>query len=80
LASDAANWARKNYRGKNYSYEINTKLGQKDINPTYCSKIVWQAYRYGAGSSHATKPASNIIAPYSLNSYIKTDLVIHIKN
>ncbi|CAD7360842.1 MULTISPECIES: YiiX/YebB-like N1pC/P60 family cysteine hydrolase [Staphylococcus] len=60
----AAAWAKKNYVGKKYNYGINTKLSSK--NPTYCSKIVYQAYKYGASKKSIYDPGSHIIAPYAL--------------
>ncbi|OJG33089.1 YiiX/YebB-like N1pC/P60 family cysteine hydrolase [Enterococcus devriesei] len=60
----AAAWAKKNYVGKKYNYGINTKLKSK--NPTYCSKIVYQAYKYGASKKSIYDPGSHIISPYAL--------------
>jgi uncharacterized protein YycO len=60
----AAAWAKKNYVGKKYKYGINTKLSSK--NPTYCSKIIYQAYKYGASKKSIYDPGSHIIAPYAL--------------
>ncbi|KIX90451.1 hypothetical protein TP70_07800 [Staphylococcus microti] len=60
----AAAWAKRNYVGKKYNYGINTKLASK--NPTYCSKIVYQAYKYGVSKNSIFDPGSHIIAPYAL--------------
>lgn len=60
----AGNWAIKNYKGKKYKYGINTKLSKK--NPTYCSKIIYQAYKYGASKKSIYDPGSHIISPYAL--------------
>ncbi|MFR6909157.1 YiiX/YebB-like N1pC/P60 family cysteine hydrolase [Streptococcus pneumoniae] len=60
----AASWAKKNYVGKKYKYGINMKLKSK--NPTYCSKIIYQAYKYGASKKSIYDPGSHIIAPYAL--------------
>lgn len=38
----AADWALENYENSGYDYGINADLFS--TNPTYCSKIVWQAY------------------------------------
>ena len=44
---EAANWAFSKYYGNNsVRYEINTDLTGFDT--IYCSKLIWQAYRYGA--------------------------------
>lgn len=69
-AIQAGNWAIDNYRGKSYSYGITTTLSSK--NPTYCSKIVWQAYRYGPSSSYVNSPPSLIVRPYELPAYFKS--------
>lgn len=70
-ASQAANWASNNYKGKKYSYGITTTLHKLD--PTYCSKIVWQAYLNGPYSAQVFNPAGMIVLPYSLPSYFKKE-------
>lgn len=63
--TSSAAWAKINYNNKtNISYAITTNISSK--NPTYCSKIVWQVYRYGASSSTINTPTGNIVLPYSL--------------
>lgn len=70
VANQAGNWARDNYRGKQYSYGITTGIYSK--NPTYCSKIVWQAYHYGpSGASFMKVPLLRIVQPYQLPTYFK---------
>lgn len=68
----AADWARINYKDKAYTYQINTKWGDK--NPTYCSKIVWQAYYFGTGNLPVMKSPGRafIVAPYSLPNYFNS--------
>lgn len=69
-ANEAANWAINHYKGKNYSYQVNRYLF--DVNPTYCSKIVWQSYAL-ISKPLIVQPtsSSNIIYPYELdNSFI----------
>lgn len=47
------------------SYAITTNTSS--FNPTYCSKIVWQAYYYGTGSLPVIGWGNNtIITPYSI--------------
>lgn len=65
-ASKAANWAVKNYKGKKYDYIITPTISSK--NPTYCSKIVWQAYRSIKAVNY---PAGDIPTPYGLPKYFK---------
>lgn len=66
-ATKAADWAITNYKGKSYDYGITTALLSKD--PTYCSKIVWQAYNYIGG---VDTPSSKIATPYGLPGYFKS--------
>ncbi len=86
--SKAANWAERVYRYSNATYKINTDI--YSTNETYCSKIVFQAYKFGANAEDAfnwtydsdTGYEGNgyyitfgIIAPYNLSSLIKSDYV-----
>jgi len=72
LANDAARWADRNYYSSTGSatqnikptYKITHELYSK--NPTYCSKIVFQAYWYGTGSAPVMKAASGFMPPYAL--------------
>ncbi|UTR16470.1 hypothetical protein MM221_07985 [Salipaludibacillus sp. LMS25] len=64
-AGKAGDWASKNYKGKNYKYGFGGKITSK--NPTYCSKIVWQAYN---NQNKAKKPKTKIIGPYQLPTHI----------
>lgn len=45
--ANAAKWADRTYTNSNATYQITNSLS--DTSKTYCSKIVYQAYRYGAG-------------------------------
>lgn len=45
----AAQWASNNYENSNATYQINTDIN--GTSKTYCSKIVFQAYKFGAGRS-----------------------------
>ncbi|MED3201269.1 hypothetical protein [Bacillus toyonensis] len=72
LARQAASWADRNYFSTSGSatqnifpkYGIDYHLYSK--NPTYCSKIVYQAYYYGTGSASVMIPSSGFVAPYGL--------------
>ena len=68
-AANAASWASKTYKGSNATYKITMDLST--TNETYCSKLVWPAYYYGAGTSHANGPTWGIRLPYQLNTTIK---------
>lgn len=68
----AADWARANYENSGYEYQITTDLFT--TNPTYCSKIVWQAYYYAAGQwgpRFLDIPITNIPTPYGMPTYFK---------
>ncbi len=71
----AAAWGISNYGATdapyhNASYSINHDI--MSFNPTYCSKIVWQCYYFGAGASYAEVPVSLLIAPFDLPYRIET--------
>jgi glucan-binding YG repeat protein len=76
IANRAADWAYKNYYSSNGGteqdikpeYDITPSLYSTD--PTYCSKIVWQAYFFGTDEYVVSGAFStNIVPPYSLISY-----------
>lgn len=72
IADNAARWADRNYFSTNGtanqnifpSYSITTQLYSK--NPSYCSKLVFQAYCFGTGSVPVMKNSSGIVTPYGL--------------
>lgn len=62
-SAKAGQWA-KNYQ-INYStanYSLATTL--TSYNPTYCSKIVWQAYKYGTGKNIGNLIYTQLVEPY----------------
>lgn len=78
IASNAADWADKNYYSSTHSsvqdkfptYNIYSNLYLTDT--VYCSKLVWQAYWYGSGNLPVMKqPTDNhqLILPYSMGTY-----------
>ena len=68
-AVKARDWAVNTYRGSNATYKITMNLAS--TNETYCSKLVWQAYYYGVGKSHANGPTWGYRLPYDLPTTIK---------
>ena len=60
--SKAANWGAKNILGKNISYGF--RGAPTDLNPTYCSKIVFQSYWYANNCRGIVFP--RYISPYAL--------------
>lgn len=92
----AGEWADNTYiygSGKNAKYTITNDL--YSIDETYCSKIVWQAYRFGANardtfektySSQTGEYIDNyeirygLISPYALDSMIKSTYIYKVVN
>lgn len=69
VAVEAARWAKNNYKdGSNPGYSLAGSLYSKS--PTYCSKIVWQAFYYGTGSKKVMRvPVDRKVLPYSMSKY-----------
>lgn len=67
-ANEAANWAINNYKGKDYGYKITGNL--LGLNPTYCSKMVWQSYAR-ISKALVVQPTNdtNVVYPYDLDEY-----------
>lgn len=78
VANAAANWADRNYYSSSGSSVQNKwpKYGltgsRYATNPTYCSKIVLQAYYFGSGSKPVIKVFPSIVSPYDLQSYFSS--------
>lgn len=62
-ALKAARWAERTYKGKKIRYHIDGDFSTTSY--TYCSKIVWQAYRYGIPKTDIGYPpkAAGLYAP-----------------
>ncbi|WP_352406882.1 hypothetical protein [Acetoanaerobium noterae] len=54
----------------NATYQITNSLS--DTSKTYSSKIVYQAYRYGAGKESINEILFDIVRPYDLPKWIKS--------
>lgn len=68
---NAGEWAINHYNGTNYSYGITTNIF--GLNPTYCSKIVWQSYWYASGAVQVGGMYQPVIAkPYDMPKYFDT--------
>lgn len=75
----AADWARNTFENSGYAYEINFDLFSLD--PTYCSKIVWQAYYHAGGqwgSRFIETPITNIPTPYGMPTYFKNGMELEL--
>jgi hypothetical protein len=72
VANAAATWADTHYYStyggaQNIFPSYGVTLATKSLNPTYCSKIVYQAYYYGSGNLPFMIPAAaTVITPYGL--------------
>ena len=77
----AANWADRKYRNSKSVYRISFDINS--TKETYCSKIVFQAYKFGvgekafkrfntpsAGNVNAYRLKSLIVSPYNLPEYL----------
>ncbi|KXY26787.1 hypothetical protein [Bacillus sp. FSL K6-0067] len=72
LAAQAASWADRTFysstgssvQDKKIPYFINHYL--YSINPTYCSKLVFQSFYFGTGSAAVMKKKSGFLPPFSL--------------
>lgn len=60
----AADWAEKTYADAKATYRITMNL--TTTYETYCSKIVWQAYRYGVGKDCVWDGTYGFRTPYGL--------------
>ncbi|AIS61081.1 hypothetical protein [Listeria ivanovii] len=75
VANAAASWADKNYYSTNGTSKQNIfpKYGMTGSryskNPTYCSKIVLQAYYFGTGSKPVVHVFPSLVAVYDLPNY-----------
>ena len=69
VATQAADWVARNYRGKSPGYKITSDW--RSTSPTYCSKIVWQGYYFGTGSTPVMKKPVEpfIIQPRTIAQY-----------
>ena len=65
----AADFAAHHLADTDMPYALDPTL--RNLTSTYCSKLIWQAYYYGAGASSVTGSDQLVISPYLLPTYIK---------
>lgn len=80
LAASAARWADTHYYStvggsQNIYPTYDITLDLYSTNPTYCSKIVYQAYWYGTGSAPVMYAMSGLVTPYSLIGCFKANYI-----
>lgn len=67
---EAATWADNEYRNNPASYQLGMDL--VSTRPTYCSKIVYQAYRFGVGTESLWRIENyNLVHPQWLHEHVK---------
>jgi uncharacterized protein YycO len=68
----AAQWALDTYEGSGVKYQINFDIN--DTSTAYCSKIVFQAYKFGVGEkafkAYPHGPNHHMISDYNLDNMI----------
>lgn len=60
----AANWAKIHYKNSNKTYLVTLNLKSECF--TYCTKIIYQAYKYGVSKDTINDHGLLIISPYAL--------------
>ncbi|WP_369041543.1 lipoprotein N-acylation protein LnsA [Staphylococcus warneri] len=60
----AARWTKENYENTNHRYLVTLNLKSKHF--TYCTKIIYQAYKEGVSQNAVTDHGMYIISPYAL--------------
>ncbi|MCJ1656858.1 hypothetical protein MT340_009965 [Staphylococcus sp. NRL 16/872] len=60
----AANWASQHYKDSDKTYLVT--LNPKSERFTYCTKIIYQAYKYGVNKNAVNDQGLLIISPYAL--------------
>lgn len=60
----AAEWANKHYKDSDKTYLVT--LNPKSERFTYCTKIIYQAYKYGVSKNSVNDQGLLIISPYAL--------------
>ncbi|PNZ24531.1 lipoprotein N-acylation protein LnsA [Staphylococcus petrasii] len=60
----AANWARQHYEDSDKTYLVT--INPKSERFTYCTKIIYQAYKYGVNKNAVNDQGLLIISPYAL--------------
>lgn len=78
----AANWVKRNYENSDSRYLVTLNLKSQKF--TYCTKIIYQAYKYGVDKNAVSDHGLYIISPYALKDNFTHDyrlkLVKNIKN
>jgi len=60
----AADWAKNHYKDSDKTYLVTLNLKSKRF--TYCTKIIYQAYKYGVSKNAINDHGLLIISPYAL--------------
>ena len=79
IAQQAANWADRNYYSSKGTSKQDIKptysiIGSRySTDPTYCSKIVMQAYYFGTGKAKVLWNLPVFVAPYGMINFFSND-------
>lgn len=60
----AAKWAEEHYKDTDKTYLVTLNLKSERF--TYCTKIIYQAYKYGVSKNSINEHGLLIISPYAL--------------
>ncbi|CDR20492.1 TPA: hypothetical protein RRM88_000390 [Staphylococcus argenteus] len=60
----AADWVKKNYENTNHRYLVTLNLNSKNF--TYCTKIIYQGYKFGVSEKSVKSHGLLIISPYAI--------------
>ena len=67
----AADWAKAHYKNSDKTYLVTLNLKSERF--TYCTKIIYQAYKYGVSKDTINDHGLLIISPYALVDNFNND-------
>ncbi|MGW9856785.1 uncharacterized protein YycO [Staphylococcus hominis] len=72
----AADWAKAHYKDSDTTYLVTLNLKSERF--TYCTKIIYQAYKYGVSKDTINDHGLLIISPYALVDNFNNDYRLHL--
>lgn len=67
----AATWVKNNYENTNHRYLVTLNLNSKNF--TYCTKIIYQAFKFGVSKDAVKSHGLYIISPYAITDNFTKD-------
>ncbi|MBO1200013.1 hypothetical protein J3T65_11630 [Staphylococcus simiae] len=67
----AATWVKDNYENTDHRYLVTLNLNSKNF--TYCTKIIYQAYKFGVSKDAVKSHSLYIISPYAITDNFTKD-------